>query len=46
MLGVNERNIHVYYFRVPDLNVAFHTAGAFAKVSVRMLSEAQAQVLE
>ena len=53
MLSVGEHNIHVYlddggddYFRVPDLDVAFHTAGASAKVSARVLSEAQAQVLE
>ena len=52
MLSAGERNIHVYfddggddYFRVPDLDVAFHTAGASAKVSARVLSEAQAQVV-
>ena len=51
VLGANVRDIHVYfddggddYFRIPDLDVAFHIAGASAKVSARVLNDTKEQM--
>ena len=48
VLGAQEGDIHIYFndggddhFRVPDLDVAFHTAGPSAKVSAKLLTEAR-----